>query len=515
MNRLVDTLHALGRCLLAGATIAAACPALAAEAVPALAADGAAAAPSDPVVARPAAHARITFESVRFPGNERVGFIGTTYLVDLPRVAGLSVGPAVYGAITGRRGGFFTVGGEVAWRRPLIGPLGFELGFYAGGGGGAGAPQGGGLMLRPHADLLWDFGSYAAGLSVSRVHFPNGDIDSTQLGLVLNVVSDFRFVPARRLDTPTRGSGRSGFGFDRIQAVAGFYRPRGGTLLSDGRAAPGTIGYVGARAEQAFGSNAYWGVEANGAAQREVAGYAEYLGTLGVETELLRDSLNVGGRIAVGMAGGGAIQTGGGLLVKAALYGVIRLSDNFGLSLEGGLTSAPRGDFTALHGSASLVWALDGPRGSIAPAQPTRTDFSGGVERYRAARNDGSTRTLVTDTLKINRYLSDHFYLTGQVHSAVSGGAGGYTAAYLGAGWMQPLGFGLHAGAELIAGAAGGGGVASGGAVVQPMLYVGWQPLPSLALRVGAGRIQSLRGELGSTAIDASLVFIYGVAAGN
>src|SRR5206468_665667 len=138
---------------------------------------------------------------------ERVGLVGTSYLVDITNAPGLSIGPSIYGAISGRRGGFFTFGGELAWRRQLAGPLGLEVGLYAGGGGGAGAPQGGGLMLRPHADLLWDFGRYALGVSLSRVKFPNGQIDSTQLGLVFNAINDFRYVPADRLETPVRGGG--------------------------------------------------------------------------------------------------------------------------------------------------------------------------------------------------------------------------------------------------------------------------------------------------------------------
>ena len=314
----------------------------------------------------PVAHARIGFERVKLPGDEYVGLAGTTYLVDVTAVEGLSVGPAVYGAITGQRGGFFTVGGEAAWRRQLAGPLGVELGLYVGGGGGAGAAQGGGLMLRPHADLLWDFGPYALGLSLSRVCFPNGQIDSTQVGVVFNAINDFRYVPVQKLGMPVRGSGRAGLGFDRVQIVTGLYRTQSGQLRADGTALPRNIGTVGVRAEQAFSPYAYWGLEANGAAQRTVAGYAEYLGTLGVETEVVSNRVNLGGRVALGMGGGGGIQTAGGGLAKAAVYGVIRLSPDFGLSLEGGMVSAPRRHFRAAYGSAALVWALDGPASGVA-----------------------------------------------------------------------------------------------------------------------------------------------------
>jgi hypothetical protein len=491
-----------GRCVLLASLLAAAIA-------------GPAAAAEDAVISSQSAHARIGFERIKFPGAERVGLVGTSYLVDVASVPGLAVGPSVYGAITGRRGGFFTFGGEAAWRRQIAGPLGLELGLYAGGGGGAGAPQGGGLMLRPHADLLWDLGRFALGLSVSRVKFPNGQIDSTQVGFVFNAINDFRYVPADRLSGPVRGSGRGGLGFDRVQLVSGLYRTRPGHLLSDGRPLPRDIGFLGVRAEQALSASTYWGLEANGAAQRNVAGYAEYLGTLGAETELVHNQLNVGGRIALGMAGGGGIQTAGGVIGKAAVYSILRLGPEFGLELEAGLTSAPRGQFRAAHASAALVWALDGPDASGVPTRAARTDFSGGIERFDALRRDGSTRALEANVLKIDRYLSPNFYLAGQVHSAFSGNAGGYSAALLGGGWTQPLGSRFHVGAELLAGASGGGGVESRGSIVQPMAYLGYQITPSVALRVGAGRVKALRGPLSSPVVDVGLTISYGVSAGS
>ena len=463
----------------------------------------------------PSAHARVGFERIRLPGDERVGLVGTSYLVDLPVVEGLSAGPAVYGAITGRRGGFFTIGGEAAWRRQLAGPLGIEIGLFAGGGGGAGAPQGGGLMLRPHADLLWDFGAYALGLSVSRVRFPDGRIDSSQVGVVFNAINDFRYVPAGRIGTPLRSTGRSGIGFDRVQLVSGLYHVRSHTLLADGRAAPRDIATLGVRAEQSFNAYAYWGLEANGAAQRTVAGYAEYLGTVGFETEAVRNTLNLGARVGLGMAGGGGIQTGGGLVGKAALYGVLRLSNEFGLGFEVGVAGARHGDFRAAHASASLVWALDGPDSDNSAARPARTDFSVGVERHDAARRDGTTRALEASVLKVHRYVSRNFYVAGQVNSAVGGGAGGHLTALVGVGWNQPLGAGFNVGAELLGGAAGGGDVDSRGGVVQPMLYAGYQLTPAVALRLGAGRVKAFDGPLSSSLVDFSVVISYGVSAGS
>jgi hypothetical protein len=471
----------------------------------------AAQASGEPLVVAPA-HIRLGIEKLKLPGDENMGLVGSSYLIDIGH--GFSGGPAVYGAISGQRGGLFTVGGELAWERRLAGPFSVDLGFYAGGGGGGAAPVGGGLMLRPHADLLWDFGPFLAGLSASRVRFANGDIDSRQLGLVLKAKTQFRYVPRDRIGQRSDLGGRSGMGFDRIQAVVGSYRPRPGAHRVSGPELGETIGFVGARLERALGNHSYWGIETSGAARGGVAGYAEFLGTAGAETTVWPNVLTVGGRVALGMGGGGDVDVGGGLLAKAGLYGTVRLTRELGLSLEGGMTRAPQGSFKAYHAALSLNWILDDPSDLTAPPRNTRTEWAGGVERYEALRSDGTTRPLQAVSLKANRFVTPLVYLTGQAHSASGGGAGGYTAGLIGIGAQTPIAGRWHAGAEALIGAAGGGGVETqGGAIAQPNAYIGYDLSRSMSLRVGAGRIKSLKnGGLDANMVDVVLAFTFGVA---
>jgi hypothetical protein len=464
----------------------------------------------DPLVTRPA-QMKVSIERTTLPGDEHLGLVGTSYLVGLG--GGVTFGPAAYGAISGRRGGLFTAGLEMAWQRRIAGPLTLDLGFYAGGGGGGAAPVGGGLMLRPHVDLLWDFGPFLAGVSASRVRYANGSIDSHQLGLVWSAKSDFRYVPRDRLGERSELSGRSGMGFDRIHAVVGVYSPRGNSRRVSGGELGSRIGLVGTRIERAIGDHAYWGVEAAGAGGGGVGGYAEYLATIGTETTFWTD-LTLGTRVALGMGGGGDVDTGGGLLLKAAAYGTYRLTRELGLTLEGGMTSAPQGRFKALHAMASLNWILDDPTDVIAPQRQTRTEWVGGVERYLAQRNDGSTRMMQTLNLKANRFLTRHVYLTGQARSAYGGGAGGYIAGLIGVGVQAPLWGPLHAGAEALVGAGGGGGVATrGGAIQHPNAYLGVELGRSLSLRVAAGQVKALRGgRLKADSAEVALAFTFGVA---
>ncbi|WP_428423847.1 hypothetical protein [Methylibium sp.] len=457
------------------------------------------------------AQVRFGFERVKLPGGEKMGLAGTSYLLEV--APGWWFGPSAYGAITGERGGLFTVGVEGAWRHQLVGPLGIELGYYAGGGGGGSAPVGSGLMLRPHVDLLWQAGEHRFGLSLSQVRFADGQIDSRQLGLVWSFDTDFRHVPSERLGGRVVSHARSGIGFDRVQAVAGVYRPRSGARRVTGAPLPASIGFAGARLEQAFTDTAYWGIEANGAASGGVAGYAEYLATLGTETALWGDQLTVGARVALGMGGGGDVDVGGGLLMKASVYGISRVAGDLGVTFEGGMVNAPQGSFKALYGSVALNWILDDRVSGAVPSRTTRTEWVGGIERYRAARRDGSERDLQAVSLRVNRYIAPNVYLSGQAHSALDGGAGGYSVGLLGLGVRTSLGPRWHAGVEALAGAAGGGGVdTSGGLVMQPMAYAGYELARGLALRAGAGYIKSVRGPLSSPVFELSLAYTFGVA---
>ena len=460
---------------------------------------------------------RVNAERIRLPGRENLGLLGTSYLLQV--APSVYVGPAAYGAFSGQRGGFFTVGAEASIRRAVSDFMDVEVGVYAGGGGGGAAPVGGGLMLRTHADLTRDFGGYRAGVSLSQVRFPGGQIKSNQLGLVWSTNSEFRYIPRGRLTSLGSADnssivGRTGTGFDRVQAVAGFYSPRPGVTRVSGGPLKAKIALVGARMERALTDNNYWGIEAAGAGSGGVAGYAEYLATLGTERAVWRDQLVLGARVAAGMGGGGDVSVGGGLLLKAAGYGIVRLTRDMGITLEAGYTTAPQGRFRALHATAALNLILDDPYDTSAPARTTRSEWVGGASRYKAARKDGTVRNLDAVTLKVNRFVSEHAYVSGQAHSAFAGGAGGYSVGFFGVGTQWPV-HGLlrtRVGAELLAGAAGGGGVETrGGALMQAMGYVDFEVTRQLSLRLSGGKVKSLRGPFDSNVIDLSVAFPFGV----
>jgi hypothetical protein len=460
------------------------------------------------------ARVRLGGERVHLPAGERMGLVGLTELFN---VGGeWWVGPGAYGAATGKRGGLFVPGFEGAWSHPFNDWLAVDTGVFVGGGGGAAAPVGGGLMLRPHVDLVFRFPGLYTGPTWSKVWFPSGQINSNQVGWMINVDSSFRYRPAAFGGAATDGSA-TGLGFDHVDAVVTMAKPRS-SVSTAGAPLTQRIGLVGLRAERRVDGPLWAGIETAGAGSGGVAGYAEVLATAGLRWPVVDNRLSLGVRAAVGLAGGGGIDTGGGLLVKAAAGGTLRLTDTLGVGAELGVVDSPRGHYKAGTAAVSLNWSLDAPAADlgswsdIRPGAPTRMEFGTGVERYRAARKDGRAQPLEAVVLQVNRFVTPNLYVTGQAHSAFAGGAGAYSVGLFGVGAQLPVTPGLRLGVEALGGAAGGGGVdTQGGALMQGRAYADVALTDALSLRVAGGKIKSVHGGLDAPVVDAALVFRFGV----
>lgn len=429
-----------------------------------------------------AARVVVGAERVTLPADEGMGLASLSYLVEA--APGWWVGPALYGAASGQRGGLFTWGVEGQRHWALGGRWRLATGLYAGGGGGASAPVGGGLMLRPHADLWFDAGGWSVGLSASQVRFPSGAISSRQLGVVLAV--DDVFTP----------SDRGFFQPERLVLSAGAYRR-----------APDRTGFLVLRAEQPVDAGFSGTLEAGAAVSGGADGYAEFLAGALALWPAAGAPWQLGARVAAGLGGGGAVPTGGGVIGKAALVGRVQVSPSLRVEIEAGHARALDGDLRT--GYAALALAVDCCRA------PVDTEWSVGVQHYHGAqRRDGRNEPMETVGLKLRESLDGAWYASAQAYGAFSGAAGAYSVGLLGAGARAPLDDAgrWRVGAEMLVGAAGGGGVSSrGGAVVQPMLWADAATGPLGRLQLGAGVMRSVRGELKTPVVELSWVVPLGV----
>ena len=135
---------------------------------------------------------RIGYETIELPSGEKMGLVGLTYLVE--PFAGLCLGPAVYGAASGQRGGFFTIGAEAALCTRISRPA--ERGRRAVRGrrrrrGRAGGRRADAAPARRSAVGLRPL---RAGVSRRACTFPTATSTADQLGFVLDVPMSFGYV---------------------------------------------------------------------------------------------------------------------------------------------------------------------------------------------------------------------------------------------------------------------------------------------------------------------------------
>ena len=444
-------------------------------------------------------------EQMRLPRGERMGLVGGSLLFEAAQ--GWWAGPAVYGAATGERAGLFVGGIELQRRVRLAERLVGTLGLYAGGGGGGAAPVGDGLLVRPAASLLWDFGGWQAGLTLSGARFAGTGMGGTQLALLMAWDGTYRHTDPAQAGRTLPDARGSGLGFEQGQlslvswqlqdgsgrrvglASARLVRPLARSGLS------GPSGLLGATALDA-------GFEMGAAATGGAAGYMEILGSLGASVQPW-PGVQAGVRGALGLGGGGALASGGGGLAKVSAYVGWSPLPNWTLGAEAGLV---RGAGTMPRARSLQLWwghDLQPAAAAGAPAAPgtvAALEWTAGVQRMqRAARRDGRRGPVDLVTGKLDRSLGPSLYFTAQAHSAFGGDAGAYSTGLLGLGWATPAaGRPWRVGAEVLAGAAGGAGLdTGGGAIGQALAWASLAVGPRSHVRVGYGRVRALQSGSG------------------
>ena len=451
---------------------------------------------------------RLTYEDLRLPGDEWMGLVGLGRHLAVGHGAYAAL--AAYGAVTGRRGGFFTGGFELGWQRRWR-AWEASAGLFLGGGGGGAAPQGGGLMLRPHAGVARVWGAWSLGVQGSWVRFPNGAIDSRQLALSVERRWPLWLASGWRdgaFPWPARAH-RQWFGVQ-----SSHYFPRPGTVSRGGRPLE-RVDLIGVRWRPHLHGPWYLDMETAGAWGGGVDGYAQVLAGPSLWRPL-RGRSAWGGGLMLGAAGGGTVDTGGGIVGRAWAGLSLPLSGRWSLDLNGGVTAAREGGFTAATVTAGLLHGVNVARpvrGTPAPVawhrwrvRPAWQRYFGlGVEDRKSARLAAVPVDLVG--IKLERILDRGLYLGGQAWGAFDGGAGGYAVGFWGVGWERRAGP-WRPWLELDLGAAGGGGMAVGpGVLAQPMLGLSrvWGRVGSLSFALG--RVHALAGPLSAWVLEAALSY--------
>ena len=458
--------------------------------------------------------------TMRMPDGGRTAFASLNYLMALDDDWGF--GPGVYGAAKGNYGGIFTVGftGQRRWR--LTSNTHVSASLYVGAGGGLSTQQlrfGGGLMLRPELSLRTEVGAWYTGVGLSQIRFPGGNVRSgTGLSFTLGRAMGFPSFSPEDAGRFGRASDRTGLGFDEITLIGGFEKPRPSSRTRGGTPYAGKVGKAGAELRQYIADGSWWGVEAAGAAKGGADGYMEVLGQIGQDWAVFgTPRLRVGGQLGVGLGGGGNLDTGSGLLLRAGP--TLRWITPWGPSvrLDAGYTHSYSGAYRAPYVRAVLAMPLDQTPVPLGEEQggTVRVQQLGASAMYlpRMRFKDGRVEAVTHLAVSMSREFSPHWYGAAQAGSAAAGSAGAYSFGLFGLGVQSdPLWGGLRVGGEWLVGAAGGGGVkVGGGAVTQAELWAQWPVSERLRLRGGLGGFHTLRGSSQSTPLaHLSLSYAYG-----
>lgn len=469
------------------------------------------------------AHGRwiITHERWDLPADETMGMWGGRLLWDLGE--GWRVGPAAYGAVQGQRGGFITLGveGERSWR---LGPhWELDAGLFVGAGGGRGGLElaGGGLMLRAHAGVSWALSPRdRLGVGVSHVRFPSqGAIRSSQPFVRYERRFDSWLTPG--WDAEPRGWKREP-GWHRFGLRWRHMKPDAPSARTDTRAQVGTMDLLGAEWQSQVGTGPVWlGLAADGAVGGNSAGYMQMLGQVGWLQPLWPGGL---GSVwfGVGPAGGGGVDTGGGLLMEAGASLGQRLTRDWALEVGWLRQHAPQGRFGADGLMARIVYqpgnqADSSPAASLALPLRVRwlhQTYRGKDAAWRSFDADTPVRLMgvAVDAMAGQTTDAVRWYATGQGLAAYAGRAGAYMEGWVGPGLRWAWSDRLALEAEALLGAGGGGGLRTGGgAMAQGRAALTWRIGRHASVAASLGHVRAVRGDL--RARSAGVVFIYDLTA--
>lgn len=461
------------------------------------------------------AFGQLDFLDIKMPGNEKnMGFTGIHYNLKINSWSYAGIG--IYSAITGIRGGFFTLGINAGVQQKITEKLFIDAGVHFGGGGGASAPDGGGAFILPHLNAGYNFKYFSTTAGYSFVNFfDKGAIKSQQFNVGVQIPLSF--------DTATN--------FKENEEYKGSFKLDALIKNSDWNTSSNTISLLvhlnnldvkkgsykgkimrlaGFELNSYLNKNMFFFVKADGAYHGIKAGYMDVFIGAGYHASLYKNGTNILAKFGVGAGGGGGVDTKGGFLIYPDLSIEQKIFDNTYLSINKGFLMSPDAHFSSSTLGFGLKYYLD--KDGISSTEKT---FSVGKfkdlevilkhDLYPNAKRDnkgGFSQNMHQISLQINLFLNKYVYAGGQTSFANFGDAGAYAEGIVGLGVQSTTFFKNTTSVfiQFLAGAAGGGGISTGqGLIVKPSIGLNYKLTDKLNIRGGLGYVKARGGNLSNT----------------
>ncbi len=402
---------------------------------------------------------RFSFDDIPVSSTENMGTVGIHYdIKPFDLLPDLYLGVGGYGAMTGDYGGFFVGGATLGWHHYLDVPLlaedlAIDAGLFAGGGGGAGAFPGGGLMLRSHLMVEKELSPFTLRFGVARIAFPNTSNTAYESDTHLTAGLS---LPTHNLAGNSLGipgiSDYRGAGVTKITPVIAVYSPDSDAKKRSGSSLTEDVTLVGFQHYHAISSSLYRTFEVYGAGQGGTDGYAKVLGGIGVNRSLIPGLLNWDAKISAGMAGGGGIDTGGGLIIQPMVGLELELGERWSLKSMVGKTYAPNGNFSSTTAEVAISWEVRESETDYSLRHKTYFPTSSALTKSGGEYADSIHLLGIVLSKQVNEWTA----ISGSAYGAWGGGVGAYAEGLFGV-EIQPFGWPLLMRYE--AGVGGGGGM--------------------------------------------------------
>ncbi|MDD7913165.1 hypothetical protein [Polaribacter ponticola] len=461
---------------------------------------------------------KLDFLSLDLPANDpNMGFTGIHYnlMINDWSYAGLGI----YGAVSGNKGGFFTLGINAGIKKYITEDLYLDTGFHFGGGGGASAPDGGGAFILPHFNLGYNFKNFSINSGWSYANFfDDGDIKGHQLNVGLEIPLDYSYSNYENLESKFDYNNlkTSKWNVPSKKTSMMFHvnnlKIKGRTQNSSGVKYSGeTIRLAGFELASYLSKNWFAFLKLDGAFDGIKAGYMDVFLGGGYQFYFNKNRTNIATKFGLGAGGGGGVDTKGGFLIYPDISIEQQIFKDIYLSVNKGFVMSPDSHFYTSSFGVGLKYYLE-RNGIISNEKSFSTGIFKGLEvitkhdlYFNAKRDTNPTENLHQISLQVNLGLNKNLYVAGQTSFANFGNAGAYAEGIVGIGIKTNslLNNKLTLFAQGLGGAAGGGGISTGeGLIVKPSTGFSYQLNKTLSFRTAAGYVKAKGGNLSSTFLN-------------
>ena len=326
------------------------------------------------------------------------------------------------------------------------------------------------------------------GAGVSGISVSGSEISTPAFALTLTRPLDLKLVSGH----PQTGGLT---GATRIKALTPMVRnyvpldsnKRGGAVLNPMQLLGGELTFGNDPNRESF-------LQASGVVHGDAEGYADWI--LGQRYLWQVAPFTLFADFGAGIGGGGAVDTGGGLVVAANVGAKVNIVERLDLSFTVGAISSVNGDFLALTPSLKASLAF-GSR-ATSPSSVRWQAGTGAMQLlttpdFRKAGNPSTASPALIYT-DLDVFLTKGIYLTGQAYTAATGDAGGFQIGLVGLGYTKVVSGDLALSAELLLGSAAGAGVnAKGGLVGGYRFEADYKLSEAVSASFGVGQLQTLQ----------------------